>query len=52
MVHSNPSNRQDPPEGFTFGFGVGDKVCSNAYDDDEMVQLPRNLRRIDPVHVT
>ena len=33
-VHSHPSDRQEPPEGFTFGFGVGDELCSDTEDDE------------------
>ena len=51
-VHSDPLDRQDPPEGFTFGFGVSDETSDTEDDTEEQVARPHNLRRIDRIHVT
>ena len=52
-VHANPSDRQDPPECYTYGFGVGDEELSDTDDEDEeLLSEPKNLRRIDRVQAT
>ena len=51
-VHSDPLDRQDHPEGFTFGFGVSDETSDTEDDSEEHVTQPHNLRRIDRIHVT
>ena len=53
VLHPDLSDRQDPPEGYTFGFGVGDDdLCDPDDDEDEPFTKPKNLRRIDRLHVT
>ena len=36
-VHSDPLDRQDPPEGFTFGFGVSDETSDTEDESEEQV---------------
>ena len=51
-VHADPSDRPDPIEGFTFGFGVKDECPSDTNDGDEEPLIEeKNLRRIDRIHV-
>ena len=52
-VHADPSDRQEPTDGYTHGFGVGDEELLDTNNEDEKsLSEPKNLRRIDHVHVT
>ena len=52
-VHADLSDRPDPIEGFTFGFGVKDECPSDTNDGDEEPLIEeQNLRRIDRILVT